>query len=217
MNGIHDLGGMDGFGRVVVEAAEPVFHQPWERRVFGMLATVAFTRLTSAHGYRHAVERMDPEHYLRAPYYERMMTGLATLLVERGKLDRATLDARVPGGFPLAQPAHPNATSDAEELVADTRTSEASPRFRVGDTVRVRDVQPRGHTRCPRYVRGHRGVVVRIDRPFTLPDLAAHTDRDHREPTYGVRFSATELWSASAATRDAVYVDLWESYLEATR
>ena len=89
--------------------------------------------------------------------------------------------------------------------------------FRVGDTVRVRDVQPRGHTRCPRYVRGHRGVVVRIDRPFTLPDLAAHTDRDHREPTYGVRFSATELWSASAATRDAVYVDLWESYLEATR
>jgi len=221
VNGIHDLGGMDGFGRVVVEPNEPVFHEPWERRVFGMLAAVAFTRLTNAHQYRHAVERMPPEHYLSASYYERMLTGLATVLVEHGKLDRATLDARTGGCFGLAQPAHPRAVVDAERIVAGaapavssvdaTADARTDARFHIGDAVRVRDVQPHGHTRCPRYVRGHRGVVVRVDRPFTLPDLAAHDVRDHREPTYGVRFTAAELWSASS--RDAIYVDLWESYL----
>jgi nitrile hydratase len=221
MDGIHDLGGMDGFGRVVVEADEPVFHEPWERRVFGMLAALAFTRLTNAHVYRHAVERMAPEDYLRAPYYERMLTGLATLLVERGTLDRATLDGRMPGGFPLARPEHPSAAAEARQAARTGGTSVrhaaragGSARFHVGDAVRVRNSHPHGHTRCPRYVRGHRGVVVRVDRPFALPDLAAHTGGEHREPTYGVRFTAAELWNAPAATRDAVYVDLWESYLE---
>ncbi len=221
MNGIHDLGGMDGFGRVVVETDEPVFHEPWERRVFGMLAAISFTRVANAHVYRHAVERMDPQHYLDASYYERMMTGLATLLVERGMLDRATLDARVPGGFPLARPPHPDAVADAQQTVAadaesarDASHGAASPRFHVGDAVRVRNFQPHGHTRCPRYVHGRCGVVVRVDRPFALPDLAAHTDRVHREPTYGVRFTVAELWGAPAAARDTVCVDLWQSYLE---
>jgi nitrile hydratase subunit beta len=223
VNGIHDLGGMDGFGRVHVEPNEPVFHEPWESRVFAMLAAVAFTRLTNADQYRHAVERMPPEHYLHASYYERMMTGLATVLVERGKLDRATLDARAGGRFGLAEPVHPQARRDAERIAAATAPAESvgpgadaaadlSPRFRVGDAVRVRDIQPHGHTRCPRYVRGRRGVVVRVDRPFSLPDLAAHDVRDRREATYAVGFTAADLWGAS--TRDAIHVDLWESYLE---
>src|SRR6266404_4171204 len=101
MNGIHDL------GHLQMEDDEPVFHEPWERSVFRIALAVFLARIGNTHAYRHAVERMAPEHYLRAPYYERMLTGMATMLVERGVIDRDVLDARVPGGFPLARPVHP--------------------------------------------------------------------------------------------------------------
>lgn len=220
MNGIHDMGGMDGFGPVEFEAGEPVFHHPWERTVFGIFTAVFLARIGNAHAYRHGIERMDPAHYLRAPYYERMLTGIATMLVERGAVDRAALDARVPGGFTLARPLHPAAAAvaDARRAAAgpDAAPSggDATPRFAIGDSVRVRNVQTHGHTRCPRYVRGRRGVVVRIDRPFSLPDVEAHSADIVREPTYGVRFEARELWGADGGARDAIHVDLWESYLE---
>lgn len=221
MNGIHDLGGMDGFGPVEVEAREPVFHEPWERTVFGLATAVFVARVGNTHAYRHAVERMAPEHYLRAPYYERMLTGVATMLVERGVVDRAVLDARVPGGFPLARPVHPSVSATGSAAGGDdagndtvTRTPTAAPRFAVGAAVRVRNVQTHGHTRCPRYVRGRRGIVVRVDGAFALPDLAAHGERTRREPTYAVRFTAAELWPETAGVRETVHVDLWESYLE---
>src|SRR5438876_12445216 len=134
MNGIHDLGGMDGFGPVDVERDEPIFHEPWERTVFGLATTVFFRRIGNGHAYRHAIERMDPVHYLSAPYYERMMTGIATMLVERGVISREQLDGRVPGGFPLARPGR-----DPQPPAA--RTSG----FAVGDGVIVRTVETHGH------------------------------------------------------------------------
>src|SRR5262245_29686293 len=104
MDGIHDLGGMDGFGPVEVERNEPVFHAPWEGRVFGMLFAVSAAGRMRTDGYRHAVERMDPAHYLRATYYERMMTGIASLLAEAGLVTRAELEAGAGGAFPLSRP-----------------------------------------------------------------------------------------------------------------
>ena len=84
----------------------------------------------------------------------------------------------------------------------------------MGDEVRVRDFHPLGHTRAPLYVRGNPGVVVRLDGVFSLPDVQVHCDQQRREPTYSVRFEASELWGAPG---DPVHVDLWESYLEAAR
>jgi nitrile hydratase subunit beta len=207
MNGLHDMGGMGGFGPVQVEEGEPVFHHPWERRVFGLVAGSAARRLAgSTDAFRFAIERMPPAHYLQAPYYERWLTALATLLVEKGVITREELVRRAGGSFPLSQPVPP--------LRLPTATRSQAPRFGVGDSVVVRNEHPGGHTRCPRYVRGKRGTVVRVDGAFRLPDVAAHREVPCAEPAYSVRFAARELWGKDAAATESVHVDLWESYLE---
>jgi nitrile hydratase len=207
MDGIHDLGGMNGFGPVEVERGEPVFHERWEARAFGLNALgLAVLRAYNVHEYRHAVERMEPRHYLAASYYERWFTGVATLLVEKGVVTREELETRAGGRFPLSRP--------PAAMQAYTVSSPERPRFAVGDAVAVRDVHVRGHTRAPRYVRGKRGVVVRVAPQFALPDLAGHGLRAHREHSYQVEFEARQLWSEAAEARDTVVVELWESYLE---
>lgn len=208
MNGVHDLGGMDGFGPVDVEANEPVFHHPWERVVFGLVSAMSAQRFTNVHAFRHAIERMDPTHYLSSPYYEHWLTALATLLVEKGVATGAELEARTGGRIPLSRAVRSG-------TVALSAPSAAGPRFAVGSPVVVRNLHPLGHTRCPRYVRGKRGVVARVDGRFPLPDVAAHADDRCRQYAYTVRFDGRELWGDVADAAAAVYVDLWESYLEA--
>jgi nitrile hydratase len=207
VNGIHDLGGMDGLGPVEVEAGEPTFHEPWERTVFGLTAAVSTRRIWNVHAFRHAIERMDPAHYLASPYYEHWLTGMATLLVERGIVTRDELQARAGGRFPLSRPT-------PELRLPEPVPSGGGPRFAVGSAVCVVNAHPLGHTRCPRYIRGKRGVVVRIDGRFPLPDVAAHSTRACDEPAYGVRFEARELWGPAAGARERIHVDLWESWLE---
>ena len=206
MDGIHDLGGMTGFGPVEVEPGEPVFHQPWEGRTFAMNALgIVVLGAYNADEYRHAIERMEPAHYLAASYYERVLTGVATLLVEKGIVTREELEARAGGAFPLSRPA--------------ARASETTPRqagrFRIGDAVVVRDIRPAGHTRVPRYVRGKRGVVVHVAPRFSFPDSSAHGFPARDEHTDHVRFEAGDLWADAAEPGAPVIVDLWESYLEA--
>src|SRR5262245_53077172 len=104
MNGVHDLGGVDGFGAIHVEAGEPVFHADWERRVFGMTAVASAALVRNVHRFRHAIERMEPPHYLSSPYYEHWLTALATLLVESGAITAAELQARAADGFALSRP-----------------------------------------------------------------------------------------------------------------
>lgn len=207
MDRIHDLGGMEGFGPIAPEPDEPVFHFDWERRALG--ATFAGFALGLSNGgqFRHSIERMDPAHYLTSRYYEHWLTGVATRMVETGMVDAAELERRAGGAFPLSRPV----AAPAAETGADV----AEARFGVGATVRVVDRHTRGHTRCPGYVKGRAGVVARVDRPYPLPDVEAHSadGRAHREPVYCVRFETTELWGDDAEP-GAVFVDLWESYLE---
>jgi nitrile hydratase len=209
MDGIHDLGGMSGFGPVEIERNEPTFHEPWEARAFALNTLGIRLGAYNVHEYRHAVERIDPARYLAASYYERWFTAVATLLVEKGVVTRAELEARAGGGFPLARP--------AAHVRPIRVTPSALPRFAKGDAVRVRDIHPAGHTRVPRYVRGKRGVVVRASRAFEFPDLAGHALPAHLEHAYHVEFDARELWSDAAESGGTVVVDLWESYLEAAR
>jgi nitrile hydratase subunit beta len=204
MNGIHDLGGMDGLGPLEVEADEPVFHAPWERMVFGSVVGRQSGR--NVHAFRHAIERMDPAHYLTSPYYEHWLTGLATLMVEHGVITTDELEARAGGGFPLSRPIPP--------LPPPAPPASAAPRFAIGAAVRVLNEHPRGHTRCPRYVRGKRGVVVRHDGAFPVPDVVVHSELRGGEPVYGVRFAAGELWGDAAGVRETVHLDLWERWLE---
>lgn len=207
MDGIHDLGGMAGFGPVEMEVDEPTFHEAWEALAFRLnIVSIAMLRAYNADEYRHAIERMDPVHYLQARYYERVLTGVASLLVEKSVLSLSELEQRAGGHFPLARP--PRSNCD------DGRDGSEKPRFVLGARVRVREIHPPGHTRVPQYVRGRTGVVVHVAPPFTFPDASAHSLPTRREPTYHVEFSATELWNEAAEAGDSVVVDLWESYLE---
>jgi nitrile hydratase beta subunit len=209
MDGIHDLGGMSGFGPVEVEPDEPTFHRRWEARAFALNALgIRVLAAYNVHEYRHAVERMAPAHYLAASYYERWLTGIATLLVEKGVVSRAELEAGAGGRFPLSQPAAEVKPDGVATVTA------AEPRFALGDRVAVRDFRPAGHTRAPRYVRGKRGVVVGVGRAFELPDLAGHALPAPVETTYRVEFPARELWADAAEAGASVVVDLWSSYLE---
>lgn len=208
MNSVHDLGGTDGFGAVDVEANEPVFHEPWERLVFGLVSAMSVQRLSNTHIFRHAIERMNPVHYLGSSYYEHWLTALATLLVERGVVTHAELEARAGGRIPLSQ-------LGRSGLRVHSASSAAAPRFAVASSVTVRNAHPLGHTRCPRYVRGKRGVVTRVDDRFPLPDVAAHGGERCAQYAYNVRFDAHELWGDASDSAAVVYVDLWESYLEA--
>ena len=206
VDGIHDLGGMGGFGPVEIERDEPVFHDSWEALAFALNALgIAVLKAYNAEEYRHAVERMDPAHYLAAPYYERMLTGVASLLVEKGIVTRTELEVRAGGPFPLARPAQTPRAADVAPHKAH---------FAVGARVRVRDVHPRGHTRAPRYVRGKGGVIVHVAPKFAFPDTSAHGLGHRDEHTYHVRFEASELWGSAAGGDEAVIVDLWASYLE---
>lgn len=201
----HDLGGRDGFGAPAVEDDEPVFHAPWERtaRALVYAAMGAHPNPTTS-AFRHAIERMDPEHYLASSYYEHWLTAAATIAVESGAVDRDELEARAGGRVPLARTEEPPAVEGTGEQ-----------RFAAGDRVRVVAGAHGGHTRFPGYVRGKVGTVVRVDDRFSLPDVEAHSVRRVVEGTYGVRFAARDLWP-DADPNAAVHVDLWDSYLEAT-
>ena len=208
MDGIHDLGGTQGFGRIDIEADEPVFHHPWQRTSFAlMMATQIVMRSHNTDEYRHAIERMDPAHYLLADYYERVLTGTVSLLVEKGHLSQADLEKRAGGVFELAGPV---AEKPMVELVPHV-----APRFNVGDRVRVLTISPGGHIRAPKFCRGHEGTVIHRAPKFQFPDTSAHGGERRKEHTYHVEFASKDLWSDSDAANDSVIVDLWDSYLEA--
>jgi nitrile hydratase len=206
MDGIHDLGGMQGLGPVAHSPAEPVFHDQWEATARALMAVVAGAVDASGGEFRHSIERMDPGHYLASGYYEHWLTAAATLAVEHRLVTRSELEARAGGRFPLSGPV-------LAPPVADPGPDVSEPRFGIGDRVRVREWHPAGHTRCPRYVRGKTGTVVRLDGSYSVPDVEAHGTARRREPTYSVRFDAAELWQ-DGQQGVCVHVDLWDSYME---
>lgn len=223
MNGAHDLGGMHGFGPInpEPEVEEPVFHATWEKHVFGL------TRATGALGKwnidmgRHARERQHPVEYLRHTYYENWLAGLETLLVEKGLVTAEELATGKAGGLAdeetrkrvlkAANVARALARGSSVVMAIDT-----PPRFKSGDRVRAINRHPMGHTREPRYVRGRMGVIHTHYGAHVFPDRSARGVKEGRH-LYSVRFEATELWGEHGAARSAVYVDLWEDYLEAAR
>ncbi|MBI3368643.1 MAG: nitrile hydratase subunit beta [Burkholderiales bacterium] len=202
MDGMHDLGGKQGFGPVRYTLNAPVFHAAWELRANSLYSLAVRCGIFNMDEYRHAIERMEPRHYLSASYYERTLTSLATLCVEKGVLTVEELERRAAGHVPLALPSAPGRPN-----VQDRE------RFAIGDRVRVRDDHVPGHMRLPGYIRGKSGVVVGESPAYPFPDAHAHGVPAADEPTYDVRFQAQELWPRSAEPA-LVHVGVFQSYLE---
>ncbi len=217
MNGVHDMGGMHGLGPIDPEPDEPLFHQLWEARALALtLAAGAWGRWT-LDASRHQREKIPGPDYLRMSYYEKWITGLEGLMLETGLVTAQELASGHPASD--AVKASPPLTADRVPLALSaggpvTRQITAQPRFAVGDAVRARNLNPTGHTRLPRYVRGHVGIVAMSHGAHVFPDTNAHFKGENAHPLYNVRFEARELWGEDASARDAVHVDLWERYLE---
>ncbi|MGH7864648.1 MAG: nitrile hydratase subunit beta [Candidatus Binataceae bacterium] len=214
MNGVHDMGGMHGFGGAAPEANEPVFHAEWERRTFGLANLVLGRRLANIDEFRHAIERIPPARYLASSYYERWLDAVETLLIEKGVLTREQLAAATGRSCAEVAPALA-AVTDLEP--ASDAAAKPRARFRTGDRVRARNLNRAGHTRLPGYVRGKRGAILRDWGVFVFPDTNAHRLGRKPQHVYCVEFDARELWGKDARRRDTVLIDLWEDYLEADR
>src|SRR5215471_5788886 len=201
MDGVHDMGGKQGFGPVRAEY-NAVFKAKWEPRANALYSLGVRLGLINMDEYRHAIERMEPRHYLSASYYERSLTGVATLCVEKGLVTHQELEKLAGGAFPLSLPS------------AEGRHN-AFPResFEIGDKVRVKNEFVSGHVRMPGYIRGKTGVVVGISPPYPFPDASAHNLQSQDEPTYDLGFKTEDLWP-NAADPATVHVGVFESYLE---
>jgi len=220
MNGAHDLGGMHGFGPInpEPEAVEPVFHADWEKRVFGLNLAAGFLGRWNIDKSRYARERQHPVDYFRHTYYENWLAGLEKLLVEAELVSPEELEAgkaAEPADEALRQ--RVLKAEDVAEAIARGgpvgMTISTPPRFKSGERVRAINRHPAGHTREPRYVRGRVGVIHEHHGAHVFPDRNAEGSKEGRH-LYSVRFTAEALWGRSAAGRNAVYVDLWEDYLE---
>jgi nitrile hydratase beta subunit len=217
LNGIHDLGGMHGFGPVDPEPNEPVFHHEWERRAFALNLATGFLGRWNIDMGRYAREHMPPAEYLATTYYEHWLYGLERLLVDRGLVTANELTTMRPNG--PARGLKPVSPDDLPKMIRNRRAARmdddlAPPRFKAGDRVRTKNLHPTGHTRLPRYARDKIGVVDRDHGVFILPDEHASSGTKVPAHCYAVRFDGRELWGPYAGPRDAVYVDCFEPYLE---
>lgn len=217
MNGAHDMGGVDGFGPVIPEPNEPVFHGEWERRVLALTLAMARPGGWNIDMTRFAREDRSPAEYLSKSYYQIWLAGLERLMHERGLVMPDEVEAgRVlyppKAGVPVLAP------GDVEGMLrrgAPTeRDATSTPMFTIGDRVRAKNIHPEDHIRLPRYVRGHVGVVELLHGAHVFADSNARGDGENPQQLYTVRFTGRELWGDRADPASAVSVDAWESYLE---
>ena len=218
MNGAQDLGGMMGFGPVVAEKNEPIFHADWEKRALGLSLCSSALGEWNIDISRHARETLHPADYLSSSYYEIWTKGLLKLLAARGLVSAEEVAAGHSLGAPKATTRPPLKPEAVPAQLARggpcDRPLDRAPRFKVGDRVLTRNIHPTGHTRLPRYARGKLGVIERLNGSFVFPDTNAHRLGEDPQWVYSVVFAGPELWGADSDPTLSVAIDCWEPYLE---
>ena len=217
MNGVHDMGGMDGFGKVEAEPNEPVFHEKWEGRVMAMVRAMGAQGAFNIDMSRFYRERLPPHVYLASSYYKKWFLGLQDMLVAKGYV----ADDEIRNGHALAaaKPLKRGAfrLDDVERVMVRGRFGRpaiAPAKFKPGDRVRAKNIHPVTHTRLPRYVRGHVGVIERDHGCHVFPDSAALDAGENPQWLYTVVFEAAELWGPDADPTVKISIDAFEPYLE---
>jgi nitrile hydratase len=217
MNGAQDMGGVPGFGPVQPEPNEPAFHADWEKRAFALTLAMAMPGEWNIDMSRYARENRPNAEYLAMSYYQLWFFALETMLKERDLVS----DDEIVVGHALHPPVPVKRVLSPDDVLKvlhrggpterDTHTKAA---FKVGDKVRARTIDPPTHTRLPRYVRGHIGVIERVIGCHVFPDSNANGTGENPQWLYTVRFNGRELWGAQGDPTLTVSVDAWEPYLE---
>jgi nitrile hydratase len=213
MNGVHDMGGMHGFGPVLPEENEPVFHAPWEGRIFAIRG-----QLPRFGGNidmrRFAIEQIRPDRYLNVTYYERWLDTAIRYCEEMGLISAKEREA-IDAGKAKPEKSYAKVSTAPAPPHKDYARPLATPAdFTIGGRVRAKLINPATHTRLPRYARGKVGVVVAEHGGHVFPDSNAIGNGEDPKRLYTVRFAARELWGDAANPNDTVSLDLWEPYLE---
>jgi nitrile hydratase len=217
MDSIHDMGGMDGFGKVEPEPNEPVFHAPWEGRVLALQRAMGFAGAWNTDMSRYAQERLHPAVYLSISYYKRWALAMETNVVERGLADSDELAAghALRPGNALKRKLTPEVIANGFKRGSFARDTNRPALFKIGDRVRTRNIHPATHTRLPRYVRGHVGEIVLMHGCHVFPDtVALGLEDENPQWLYTVRFASRDLWGDDADPSVKVSVDAFEPYLE---
>ncbi len=201
MDGLHDLGGRQGFGPVVRQSQSEPFHNKAEICIAAMWVRLVHHGVYNMDEYRHAIERMEPRHYMAASYYERTFTAVVSLCVERGVFSAGELSAAAGFEVPLSRPSREGRLAGAQ-----------LPDIRMGDRVRVKDDFVPGHIRMPGYIRGKEGVVVGISPLYPYPDAHGHGLESAWQCSFDVRFSSRHLWPEGAEDAE-IQVGVFHSYL----
>ena len=217
MNGIHDIGGMDNIGPVNIEKDEPVFHNDWERKVFALTLATMGAGLYVTDEVRYTTETIPPGDYLTFKYYEKWLYSLEQLMLEKKVLTREEMETgevmtQAPGGVEAASVERMQyGMSSRLPVFVDI---DLPAKFKAGDAIVAKNINPLHHTRLPRYIRGRRGVIEMDYGIFLLPDTNAHGGPDKPQHVYNVRFSARELWGEDTPDNDCVYIDLFDDYMD---
>jgi nitrile hydratase len=220
MDGVHDMGGMHGFGSVVEPGGELAYHERWEPRIFAIHMLLGPERLGGGPGGRPTREEMDPAGYLAASYYERWLWSAERRLERKGTIgpgDVEQMMERLQRGEPVPTHHDPEMARRIVTNLGTPHPMRKPPdpvRFSPGDRVRVKRMHPPGHTRCPRYARGAVGVVHCVRGTDRLPDRAVYGEKVDPEAVYSIAFESTELWGPSEDGTWTVWLDLWDSYLD---
>jgi nitrile hydratase beta subunit len=216
MNGVHDMGGMQGFGKVEPEADEPVFHAPWEGRALAMNRAMGSLGLWNIDIGRFSRETLPPDVYLGSSYYRKWTLGLENLVVRYGLVGEDELAAGR-ALHPAAPVKRRLTATDAPKLLSRgsfERPAAAPARFTIGERVRMKNMHPVGHTRLPRYVRGHVGVVECVRGCHVFPDAVVAGRGEEPHWLYTVVFDGRELWGEGSDPALKVSVEAWEPYLD---
>jgi nitrile hydratase len=209
---------MDGFGPIECQPNERVFHAPWEGRVLAMSRALGGLQEWNIDIGRYWIELLAPDAYLASSYYERWLARLENLLVARNLVTKAELVAGHADG--PGRPVKGRALTQADLGGILTPGSFARPapapaRFKIGDRVRARNIHPRTHTRLPRYVRGHVGVIERVHGCHVFPDAVVASGAEDPQWLYTVTFEGATLWGPDSEPGLRISVDEFEPYLDA--
>jgi len=216
MDGAHDMGGVPGFGPVMPEADEPVFHAKWEGRIFAMTLAMGRPGKWNIDMSRFARENLLRDVYLSSTYFQIWLLGLERLLMDRDLLapdEIETGQIRLPHKNVPALRA--GEVAGALHRGGPTKRESTQPaRFAIGDRVRMKTINPPTHTRLPRYVRGHVGVIELLHGSHVFPDSNAVGKGEDPQWLYTVMFEGRELWGEESDSSVRISVDAWDSYLE---
>lgn len=217
MNGPHDVGGLHGFGPVIPDADDQNFHADWERRVFALTLAMGATGAWNLDQSRSARESMGAQAYRQSSYYQIWHAGLVSLLMNHSLVSAAELASGNVELEPVQLPRKLAAGRVAEKLAQGSpveRAPTGPARFAPGDRVMTQNHQPPTHTRLPAYIRNRPGTIESVHGAHVFADEHAVTGTEAPQWLYSVRFDAAELFGP-ATTADSVFVDCWESYLQA--